>query len=369
MIPVFGSLVGEAELAEVARSIRSQWLGPGPRTEEFEQRFRERLGLEHFLMVDSGSNALYLAMKLLDLPPGSEVILPSFTWVSCAHAVLLAGCRPVFCDVAAATQNLTADTVKARMGPKTAAIMVVHYAGKPVDMDPILALGLPVIEDAAHAVDSRYHGRRCGSMGAVGIYSFDAVKNLTTGTGGGIALRDAGMFERARKLRYCGVGRTGLAATRSSDAGRERWWEYAVDDVFIKMTPTDLAAGIGLAQLRRLDALQRRRRQIWARYDEALGQLPGITTPTGPAPHERHSYFTYFIRIAERDRVARELLARGIYTTLRFYPLHLYPVFGATDPLPVAEALNRDGLNIPLHPRLSDPEVERVIETLAEVTV
>jgi len=368
VIPVFGSEVGEAELAEVAGCMRSQWLGQGPLTERFEQGFRERLGLGHFLLVDSGSNALYLAMHLLDLPPGSEVILPSFTWVSCAHAVLLAGCRPVFCDVDPQTQNLTVETVRARMSPRTAAIMVVHYAGKPVDMDPILALGLPVIEDAAHAVDSRYHGRPCGSMGDVGVYSFDAIKNLTTGGGGGITVRDERRFERARKLRYCGIGQSGFQVAGNGDKSPARWWEYDISEVFIKMTPSDVAAGIGLAQLRRLDALQQRRQQIWTRYGEELGSLPQITTPAEPAEDERHSMFTYFIRVPERDRVARALLARGIYTTLRFHPLHLNPIFASTGRLPISEALNREGLNIPLHPRLSDDEVAQVIEALAEVT-
>lgn len=185
MISVFGSKVGAEELAEVKDCIDRQWLGTGPKSRAFEQLFAERLGLPNLVLVNNGSNALYLAVTMLNLPPGSEVIVPSFTWVSCAHSIVLAGHRPVFCDVDLETQNPTADTVRAAMTSNTGAIMVVHYAGKPVDMKPILDIGLPVIEDVAHAVDSKIDGRSCGSFGAVGVYSFDAIKNLAMGEGGG----------------------------------------------------------------------------------------------------------------------------------------------------------------------------------------
>ena len=158
----------------------------------------KRLGLEHFAMVDSGSNALYLAVTLLNLPPKSEVIVPAFTWVSCAQAILLAGHTPVFCDVELDTLNVNRNLIEQCITKKTGAIMVVHFAGKPVDMDPILELGLPIIEDAAHAVDSTYRGKACGGIGDVGIYSFDAVKNLTTGEGGGISTRKKELIDRGK---------------------------------------------------------------------------------------------------------------------------------------------------------------------------
>ncbi len=362
MISVFGSSVGAEELRQVEGCFERQWLGLGVRVEEFEERFRERLGLDNFLFVDTGSNALYMAVTLLDLPPGSEVIVPTFTWVACAQAVVLAGHRPVFCDVDLETQNVTRETVEACVTERTAAVMVVHYAGKPVDLGPILDLGLPVIEDAAHAVDSRVRGRACGGLADVGIYSFDAVKNLTTSVGGGITVRDPRRFERARRLRYCGIGKSGFEAAQSQD--HRRWWEHEISDVFIRMTPSDLCAGIGLAQLERLDQLQASRRATWERYDQAFRDVEAIHTPAGPGVGERHSYFTYLIRVPGRDRLAHRLLERGIYTTLRFHPLHLNPIYDSRDPLPNAEALNQAGLNIPLHPRLSSDDVERVIDEI-----
>lgn len=363
MISVFGSDVGAAELDALASCLDRQWLGMGAETRRFESRFRERLGLPNFLMVDSGSNALYLAVALLDLPAGSEVIVPTFTWVSCAQAVLLAGCRPVFADVDPATQNVTADTVRARLTRDTSAVMVVHYAGKPVDLDPILALGLPVIEDAAHAVDSRLGDRACGGIGDVGIYSFDAVKNLTAGAGGGLTVRDPARFERARRLRYCGIGQSSFDAV-SSGAGSGRWWEYDIAEAFIRMTPSDLNAAIANRQLDRLDALQARRAEIWRRYQAAFDGVDAVVTPRDPGPGERHSWFTYFVQLPERDRIARELLAADIYTTLRFHPLHLNPLYGPAPALPHAERLNETGLNLPLHPRLSDAEVTWVIDAV-----
>ena len=220
MIPVFGADTGDEELAAVAACLREHWMGMGPRVAEFEQRFAARLGLPGLVMLDNGSNALQLAIHLLDLPRGAEVILPSFTWVSCAHAVVLCGCRPVFCDVDLATHNVTADTVRPHLSARTGAILVVDYAGKPVHLGPILALGPPVVEDAAHAVDSQCDGVACGARGALGVYSFDAVKNLAAPDAGAITARDPRLLERARQLRYCGIAGSGFAAS----AERSRWW-------------------------------------------------------------------------------------------------------------------------------------------------
>ena len=180
MINVFGSTVSQEEIQAVSSVMQQQWMGFGKKVDEFEEAFKKSRNTENFLLVDSGSNALFMALHLLDLPKGSEVIVPTYTWVSCAQAVLLVGCVPIFADVDPATHNITADLIKPHITEKTSAIMVVHYAGKPVDMDPIIELGLPVVEDAAHAVDSFYKGKICGSIGDVGIFSFDSVKNITT---------------------------------------------------------------------------------------------------------------------------------------------------------------------------------------------
>jgi dTDP-4-amino-4,6-dideoxygalactose transaminase len=363
MISVFGSLVGEEELAEVRTVLESQWMGIGQVTQRFEEEFAQRLGLPGFIMMSSGSDALYLAVRLLDLPQGAEVIVPSFTWVSCAHAVVLAGCVPVFCDVELETQNVSAETVAPCITPRTGAVMVVHYAGKPVDVPAIAALGLPVIEDCAHAVDSRLDGRPCGVLGDVGIYSFDAMKNLATPEGGGLTASSAELRERAMGLRYCGVAKSGFQA---SGARSTCWWEYDIAACYPKMIPNDVCAAIGLAQLRKLDANQRRRRAVWDHYQREFADLPWLSLPAEAGPQEQHSYFTYAVRVVsgERDALARYLYDRGIYTTLRFHPLHLNAVYGSHARLPMCERLNEEGLCLPLHPRLSDEDVSTVVETV-----
>ncbi len=365
MISVFGSDVGETEIAAVIACLRSQWLGFGGTVERFEEAFATRLGLPSFAMVDSGSNALYLACHVLDLPAGAEVIVPSFTWVSCAQAVLMANLRPVFCDVDLATMNVRREQIEACLTPRTAAVMVVHYGGLPVEIDPILELGYPVIEDAAHAVDARSRGRSCGGIGDVGIYSFDAVKNLTAGEGGGITARMEGRISRAKWLRYCGIGKSGFDAATSGAGHPGRWWQYDIREPFIKMLPTNIAAAIGLAQLGRLDALQARRKAIWETYPRDLADVPEVTRPQDAGVGDRHGYFTFCIRVPRRDELARTLLAEGIYTTLRYHPLHLNRVYGQADRRLVnCERLNEEALSIPLHPRLKDDEVTRVVRAI-----
>lgn len=362
IISVFGSSVGKEEIREAASSIRAQWMGIGPKVKRFEKEFAERLHLKDFAMLDSGSNSLYMAVRLLDLEPGTEVILPSFTWISCAHAIVLCGCVPVFCDVDLDTYNVTAETIKPHITEKTGAIMVVHYAGKPVRMEPILALGFPVIEDAAHAVDSKLGDKYCGSIGTVGMYSFDAVKNLATPDAGGVTANDSTLVDRARVLRYCGIGKSGFEASVT----KYRWWEYNIADFFPRFLPNDVVASIALAQLRKLDQLQAYRRQIWERYQQELADVSWLVRPADPEPDEQHSYFTYCARVlgGTRDRFAHYLYENGIYSTLRYHPLHMNPIYDSKAKLPVCEQLNEEALSLPLHPRLSESDVKKIIRTV-----
>ena len=362
MISVFGSLVDTAEIEAVAACMRSQWMGFGKNVDVFEKKFTQKLGVNNFAMVDSGSNALYMAIRLLDLPPGSEIIIPSFTWVSCAQAILLCGHTPVFCDVDLRTMNVRREDIEPHLTDRTGAIMVVHYAGLAVDLQPIIDVGLPIVEDAAHAVCSTYRGLPCGAIADVGIYSFDAVKNLTTGEGGGITARAAQWIERAKVLRYCGIGKSGFDSAVSDAGKKSRWWEYHIQESFIKMLPTNMAASIGIAQLDRLDDLQTRRKVIWDTYQQEFSHIPTIVTPCEAPAGDRHSYFTYCIRVPRRDELAHYLLDLGIYTTLRYHPLHLNPLYQQIDKrLPQCEQLNEDALSIPIHPRLTDQEVEYII--------
>lgn len=361
MINVFGSKTAQQEIDNVSESLKNQWLGMGPKVAEFEKRYGERLRLENFLMVDSGSNALFMAIKLLDLPQSSEIILPSFTWVSCAQAILMAGHIPVFCDVELGSMNITAEHIKMQITKKTAAIMVVHYAGLPVEMDEIISLGYPIVEDAAHAVDSHYKGTYCGGIADVGIYSFDAVKNIAVGEGGGITVKGQDRAARAKLLRYSGIGKSGFEA---STQGKSRWWEYDISEPFIKMNPSDIAGGIALGQLENLEINQQRRKDIWNVYQKEFQGYESFINPVDAPDNCKHSYFTYSIRLTNgrRDDFAKYLFDNGIYTTLRYHPLHLNALYGQTKKSLInSQMLNEDCLSLPLHPNLSDEDVAKII--------
>jgi len=366
MISVFGSKMGSEELEEIKTSLEAQWIGIGPKTKLFEQKIKERLNLIDFVMLDSGSNSIYLALKLLNLPEGSEVILPAFTWISCATAVILNNLKPVFCDVELNTQNVSAKTIEPMITKNTKAILVVHYAGKPVRVKEIKEFGFPIIEDAAHAIDSKIGDTYCGALCDVGIYSFDAVKNLAIGEAGGITSIREEIVKKARVLRYCGIEKSGFEASTSS---KDRWWEYNVVDFCYKMIPDDISASIGLAQLKKLDENQKFRKKIWDIYQNEFKNIGWFEIPEDPAEDEQHSYFTYFIRLNndKRDELAKFLYVNGIYTTLRYQPLHLIPIYKSTHlKLKNSELLNEVGLNIPLHPNMTLNDVDYVISKIKE---
>lgn len=373
MINVFGSMVGAEELAEIKSSIESQWLGMGRKVERFEKRFSERLG-QRFLLIDNCSNGLYLAVKMLNLPEGSEVIVPANTWVSCGSAVVLNGLTPVFADCSYDDLNINRKTIKEVITPKTKAIMVVHYAGYPAFMKEIKEFGLPVIEDTAHAADSRIGNKYCGTIGDIGVFSFDSMKNIACGELGGITSPDDDLMDLALKSRYCGLTKSGLQAISEKD----RWWEYELNNFNIKMLPNDIMASIALAQLDKLPQMQEKRERIYNAYLTLLSGTKDIEIPLliedSPLLDNEditHSYFTIAIRVkgGKRDGLAKHLLNNGIYTTLRYQPLHIMKGFNKyyRKPLPAAEQFNEEGLNLPLHPRLSLKEVKYIVSKIKEL--
>jgi aminotransferase len=358
MINVFGSLVGKEELAEIKDCIDNQWLGIGPKTTLFEKMMSNKIG-NSFIALDSGSNALYMAVTALNLPKNSDVIVPALTWVSCANAVILAGHRPVFADVDYNNINVTNETLDKVKTRRTKAAMVVHYGGLPV----IAGIDVPVIGDCAHAVDTYILNTHIAKFNDINIFSFDSIKNIACGELGGISSDNEDYSKCFKQLRYCGLIKSGLQA--STD--KERWWEYELTIPYPKMLPSDLSCAVGIAQLNKLDKLQRRRKDIWGVYQEQLKEINWLITPPEFSDCVRHSYFTYFIKVinGKRDQLARYLLDNGIYTTVRYEPLHLYKQFGQVRKhLPVAELLNEQLLNLPLHPNLSDKDLNFIIDKI-----
>jgi len=359
MINVFGSKIGKEELAEIKSSLDNQWMGIGPKTAIFEKMMANKLGLKDFIATDNCSNALYMAVKLLNLPKGSHVIVPTINWVSGAIAVQLAGCKPIFADCDYDTINVTHTTINKARTNRTKAIMIMHYGGLPVER---LDYNVPIIADCAHAVDSAIDGNPLWLIGDIAVFSFNSIKNVACGELGGICSIHDSYSARAKDMRYCGLVKSGLQASTDKD----RWWEYELKEPFIKALPNDVACSIGIAQLNKLDKLQARRKQIWDIYQEQLTDIGWIISPSEIPKNIKHSYFTYFIKVVngKRDVLARYLLDNGIYTTMRYEPLHLYKQFGSKQKLPVAERLNEELLNLPLHPNLTDLDVEYIIDKL-----
>ena len=369
MIKVFASKTGQEEIDEVTSTLKSQWLGVGSKVATFENELAKRNNFKSVVMTDSCSNSLYTAINCFKFPPGSEIILPSLTFVSCAHAVVLNNCVPIFCDVDYHSMNCSLETILKHVTPKTAAIMIVHYGGKPVNINPILELGIPVIEDAACAIDSKIGDQYCGSFGDIGCFSFDSMKNLSAGEGGAIVAASTSMIEKVKRLRYCGIAKSGIDAAKEQKC---RWWETEVLYASIRQMPNDIIASIALAQLRKLDQLQTIRKNIWNTYQIEFENVQDIIRPVNASNNEQHSYFTYAIKVPysndskNRDKLAYYLYDLGIYTTLRYYPIHFMKLYKTNKTLQNTEKLNEEALSLPIHPDLSDSDVDKIVTSVKE---
>ncbi|MFD5463179.1 DegT/DnrJ/EryC1/StrS family aminotransferase [Kitasatospora sp. NPDC127059] len=368
MINVTQPSIGAEELAAVSAVFDSKWLGYGPRTEEFEELFAQHLGVsaDNVLFLNSATSGLFLTMDLIGVGPGDEVVLPSNGFIANANCVVDAGARPVFCDIDEETLNPRVEDVLAVLTPRTKAVIVLHYGGYPGEVEKIAALcaerGVALIEDAAVSVASSAHGRRCGTFGDYGIWSFDARKVITTGDGGMLYVRDPEGARRARRLAYHGLEDRSSFTTATKS--KHLWWSFEVEDIGRRLVGNDMTAAIGMVQLRRLGGFVERRRAIAQRYDRALAGVPGVRTPCAvPEGHESTHYF-YWLRFDSqeiRDGVSEDLLAHDIYTSWRYYPLHRVQRYGATQTvLPVTDTVSDTALLLPAHQDLLDEEVDLV---------
>jgi len=363
MIRVFRPSYDGREEEAVCDVLRSGWVGLGPKVEEFERRFAAYCGIRHCIGTSSGTSALCMAVRLLRIGAGDEVIVPAMTFVSTAHAVVLAGARPVFADVLPDTLNIDPDDAARRIGPRTRAIIPVHYGGRPADIDRLLeaADDIPLVEDCAHAAGARHAGRHVGGFGAAGCFSFHAVKNLAMGEGGAILVDDGGLAERAAKMRWLGIDRSTWDRT---GLDREYWWEYTVDEVGMKCHLDDIHAAIGLVQLQKLEEANRRRAKIAELYRTGLDDVEEVRVPPGVVEGDMSSWHMFVIRAKTRDDLNVYLAERGIQTGVHYKPIHLYPCYGQQQRLPVAEKAFESILTLPMYPDLTDGEVRTVIDTI-----
>jgi len=375
-VPFFRPDVGDEEIAAVVETLRSGWLTIGPRTHDFEQAFAQWVGAPHAVAVSSCTAALHLALDALELEPGDEVITCTLTFTATGAAIVHAGGRPVLVDCDPDTLNLDPADVVRKLTPRTRAIVPVHYAGHPAPMDELLEIArrrhLTVLEDAAHALPASYRGRRIGTVGDVTAFSFYATKNLTTGEGGMLTTADASLAERLRTRRLHGMSRD--AWRRYSADGS---WRYDVAYPGFKYNMTDIAAAMGVVQLRRLPALHQRRRHLAALYDEMLSDVPELELPVTHADVE-HAWHLYVVRLRpqqlriHRDELIELLKAEGVPTQVHFIPLHVHSYYRDTfgyrpEDFPAASAAAERILSLPFYTLMSDDDVGYVATTLRRI--
>lgn len=357
-LPFARPAIDEETVAAVAQVLRSGWITTGPQVEAFESALSAYLGGRAVRAFTSATGALEVALQACDIGPGDEVIVPAMTFAATANVVLRVGAKPVFVDVESATRNIDIGRVEAAITPRTRAVMPVHFAGLPVDMDALYELaqrrGLRVVEDAAHAIGSSHRNRRIGSFGDLVAFSFHPNKNLTTIEGGALSIRDPAEVRRIERLRFHGIERV--------EGGIE------VLEAGGKYNLTDVAACVGLGQLRRLEQFNRRRRELAALYFERLATDPPLRLP--PRGDDGHSWHMYapLLPLEEmtigRAEFIREMTDRGIGVGVHYPALHLFSLFRKmgyqAGDFPNAERVGNSTVTLPLYPALTGDDIDRV---------
>lgn len=366
--------IGEEEIAEVADALRSGWVTTGPKTRRFEQDFVAFLGDDSLqaIAVNSATAGLHLALEAVGIGPGDEVITTTHTFTATAEVVRYLGADVKLVDIDPATLNIDPVAIEAAITPATKAIMPVHYAGLAVDMDAIHAIAqkhnLKVIEDAAHSLPTTYKGQLVGTLKSDAVvFSFYANKTMTTGEGGMLVTRDKDLAARAKVMRLHGINRDAFDRFTAKVPS----WYYEIVAPGFKYNLTDIAAALGLHQLKRLPGFQVRREQIAQRYDEAFADLPIIRPPRPVHAGDTHSWHLYVTRLADdapidRDAFIDSLFADGIGVSVHYIPLHLHPYWKERydlrpEQFPHSQKAYERMVTLPLYTRMTDADVERVI--------
>jgi dTDP-4-amino-4,6-dideoxygalactose transaminase len=374
---VFGQpLIEEAEIEEVVKSLRAAWLGTGPKVAAFERMVAEYKGVKHAVAVNSCTAGLHLSCLALGLQPGDEVIVPAMTFCATVNAVIHAGAVPVLVDVEPDTFNMDPVLVRRRVSSRTVAVMPVHFAGRACNMDALgciaLEHGLKIIEDCAHAIETECHGQKAGTFGDCGVLSFYSTKNIVTGEGGMVLTKNDDVAARLKMLALHGMSQD--AWRRFSDDGYKH---YEVVEVGYKYNMMDLQAAIGMHQIQRIEQYWQRRLEIWLRYNAAFADLP-VRLPMALEGDSRHALHLYTLLIDEkrspvtRDRFITALHQRSIGTGVHYRAIPVHPVYQRLfgwrpEDYPVADAIGRATVSLPLSAKLTDADVDDVIRAVREV--
>ena len=373
---VFGKpMIGHEEYLEVKDSLESGWIGCGPKTKKFEEDFAAYRGCTDAVGLNSGTAALFHALDAEGIGRGDEVITTAMTFVATVNSILHVGATPVLVDIDEVTHNIDPAKIEAAITSRTRAIIPVHIAGLPCDMDAIMAIakkhGLVVIEDAAHAIEAEIGGKKIGAIGDYGCFSFYPTKNITTAEGGMILAKDPEKLKLVRRR-----SAHGLSADAYSRYTSTTFLHYRATDMGYKNNMNDLQAALGIHQLARVDTNWERRQKIWQTYQRELGDL-GLILPIVPPANVRHAYHLFAFRVTEefglsRDELIVALKERGIGSGVHFlaisqHPYHIETLGLAPDAFPVAERVASETLSIPLAANLSDEDVERVIAAVKDI--
>lgn len=372
-VPFHRASIGPEEISEVISVLKSGWLTTGPRVFDFEQKFAAYVDCKHAVAVSSCTAALQLALDAIGLQPGDEVILPTYTFTATAEVVTYFGAKPVLCDSIPGAFNIDTSQLEHRISPRTRAVIPVHIAGHPCNLDRIQELAdrykLHIVEDAAHGLPSTYRGQRIGGISELTAFSFYATKTITTGEGGMLATQNDDYAARARMMRLHGIG--GDAWKRYSKTGS---WYYEVVAPGYKANLTDIQAAIGAVQLARSDDLWRRRIHIAQRYMDAFSNFEELEMPP-LSPDSVESWHLFILRLRperldiDRNEFIEQLKKKGIGTSVHFIPLHLHPFYAIRygyrrGDFPNAEDAYSRCLSLPIFPGMSDAEIEMVIEAV-----
>jgi dTDP-4-amino-4,6-dideoxygalactose transaminase len=370
--------IGEEEIAEVEACLRSGWIGTGPRVARFEQQFAEYKGVqpEQVAAVNSCTAAMHISMVAAGLSPGAEVITTPLTFCATVNAIIHAGLTPVLADVNPETQCIDPDAILAAITPRTEAIMPVHFAGRPCDMDRIMAIadkhGLTVIEDCAHAIETEYKGKKAGTFGDFGCFSFYVTKNLATGEGGMIIGRSEEHVAQAKRLALHGMSKD--AWHRFGDKGYKH---YQVVECGFKYNMMDLQAALGIHQLARVEQNLARREELWRQYQDGLRDLP-LALPADPEQKTRHARHLYTVLVEEhrigiaRDDFLERMNARGIGTGVHYLSIPEHPYYRERfgwrgEEWPEARRIGRSTVSLPLSAKLDGSDMQRIVACTYQV--
>ena len=375
-IPFHVPQVDEEEISSVVETLKSGWLTTGVKVKRFEEEFARYLGSAHAIAVNSCTAALHIALEALGIEEGGEVIVPTMTFTATAEVVLYFKAKPVLVDCRPDTFNIDRDGVERAITAKTKAIIPVHFGGQPCNMAPILEIArrnkLFVVEDAAHALPSKYRGKTIGTIGDITCFSFYATKTITTGEGGMATTENPEWAARMRMMSLHGISHD--AWKRYTKEGS---WFYEVLSPGFKYNLTDIGAAIGIEQLKKCDGFGAARKRIASAYNERFSDLPGIQMPVCD-PDTQHAWHLYVIQLdpqrltINRDQFIEALKDRGIGTSVHFIPLHLHPYyrdkFGYTpDDFPKASEIYQRIISLPIYPKMTDANIEQVSEAVSSI--